>query len=147
MIGAQVCQRAIQRFLTSEDEDPMKDDASNVVASLAHSLIPCASEASREAAIAAVADIVLAPDAMFSTDASRDARCDLATALVEHLDKATLAPLAKGLVGALVEPCLRGRAPGRPRQGPLPGWGQGRVLHPPNLRVGRLESPTDEIAG
>ena len=37
-----------------------------------------------------------------------DARCDLATALVEHLDKATLAPLAKGLVGALVEPCLRG---------------------------------------
>ena len=94
--------------MTSEDEDPAKDDASMVVASLAQSLIPCASEASRDASIAAVADIVLAPDAMFSTDASRDARCDLATALVEQLDKATLEPLAKGLVGALVEPCLRG---------------------------------------
>ena len=93
-IGAQVCQKAIPRFLASEDEDPAKDDASNVVASLAHALIPCASGASREAAIAAVADIVLAPDAMFSTDASRDARCDLATALVEQLDKATLEPLA-----------------------------------------------------
>ena len=71
--------------MTSEDEDPAKDDASMVVASLAQSLIPCASEASREASIAAVADIVLAPAAMFSTDASRDARCDLATALVEQL--------------------------------------------------------------
>ena len=58
--------------------------------------------------VAAVADVVLAPDAMFSTDPSRDARCDLATALVEGLDKATLEPLAKGLVNALVEPCLRG---------------------------------------
>merc|ERR1719316_384370 len=86
----------------------MRDDASNVVSSLAHALIPCASGASREASIAAVADIVLAPAAMFATDPSRDARCDLATALVEHLDKATLEPLAKGLVKALVEPCLRG---------------------------------------
>ena len=108
VIGAQVCQRAIQRFLTSEDEDPIKEDASHVVASLAHALIPCASEASREASIAAVADVVLAPAAMFATDTSRDARCDLATALVEQLDKATLEPLAKGLVEALVEPCLRG---------------------------------------
>ena len=91
-----------------------------VVASLAQSLIPCASEASRDASIAAVADIVLAPDAMFATDASRDAR---ATSLLPWSSNWIKLPwnrsqrFGRGARRALPPR----RAPGRPRQGPLPG--------------------------
>ena len=110
MICAQVAQGAIRRFVSTEDEeDPARSDAAEVVSSLAGALVPCAA-AERRAAVAVLADVVLAPETMFGTDEALNARCDLASAVIatDLLDRATLQPLARGLCAVLGEPCLRG---------------------------------------
>ena len=84
---------------------------------------------------------------MFSTDPSRDARCDLATLLVEHLDKATLAAREGSSKRSGGAEGFRGAGVGRTAWSATSRAGKGRVLHPPDVRVGRLESPPDETGG